>query len=294
VNVNVRTNGSGSRTSAKDLALPAVALEATLSDLQRRFGETVVMRLGESRRLYAEAISTGFPTLDAALGIGGVPRGRITDIYGPESSGKTTLCLHIIAGAQKQGGICLFIDIEHALDPLHAVHCGVNLDDLYIAQPGTGEEALEIAEAMMRAGLEVVVIDSAAALLPRAELEGEMGDNHAGLQASLMSQTTLSPEKVWELTLGQLQLQMTQATFDSWVKGSQFISANNGTWQIGVKSAFAKDWLENRLLSTISRTVSGIAGSPVQLEFVLDTAPRLSCCRTGPGDQEPGWSRRQP
>jgi recombination protein RecA len=188
VNVNVRANGSGSRTLTKDLALPAVALEATLSDLQRRFGETVVMRLGESRHLYAKAISTGFPTLDAALGIGGVPRGRVTDIYGPESSGKTTLCLHIIAQAQSQGGSCLFIDTEHALDPVHAAHCGVVLDELYLAQPSTGEEALEIAEAMVRAGLEVVVIDSAAALLPRAELAGEMGDNHTGLQASLMSQ----------------------------------------------------------------------------------------------------------
>jgi recombination protein RecA len=164
------------------------ALEVTLDDLQRRFGETAVMRLGENPHLYAEAISTGFPSLDTALGIGGIPRGRVIDIYGPESSGKSTLCLHIIAEAQRLDGICLFIDTEHALDPLHAMHCGVKLDELYIAQPDTGEEALEIAEAMVRVGLDVVVIDSAAALLPRAELEGEMGDNHAGLQASLMSQ----------------------------------------------------------------------------------------------------------
>jgi recombination protein RecA len=164
------------------------ALEATLGDLHRRFGETAVMRLGDKSHLVAEAVSTGFPSLDNALGIGGIPRGRVIDIYGPESSGKTTLCLHIIAEAQRLGGVCLFIDTEHALDRSHAMHCGVQLDELYIAQPDTGEEALEIAEAMVRVGLEVVVIDSAAALLPRAELEGEMGDNHAGLQAALMSQ----------------------------------------------------------------------------------------------------------
>ncbi|MCP4285883.1 MAG: recombinase RecA [Gammaproteobacteria bacterium] len=147
-----------------------------------------VMRLGESPHLRTEAISTGFSALDAALGIGGVPRGRITDIYGPQSSGKTTLCLRIIAEAQKQAGPCLFIDTEHALDLAYAAHCGVNVFELYLAQPATAEEALEIAEAMVRARAAVVVIDSAAALLPQAELKGKMGDNHAGLQARLMSQ----------------------------------------------------------------------------------------------------------
>jgi len=170
------------------LISPAVALEPTLSELHRRFGEMAVMRLGGSRHLHAEAISTGFSALDTALGVGGVPRGRIVDIYGPEGSGKTTLCLHLIAEAQKQAGTCIFIDTEHALDPEYAAYCGVNLTDLYIAQPTTGEEALEIAEAMVRVQAAVVVVDSAAALIPRAELEGEMGDNHAGLQARLMSQ----------------------------------------------------------------------------------------------------------
>jgi recombination protein RecA len=184
----MNTNGKLQLSPTRELAPSMRALEVTLGDLQRRFGETAVMRLGENPHLYAEAISTGFPSLDTALGIGGIPRGRVIDIYGPESSGKSTLCLHIIAEAQRLDGICLFIDTEHALDPLHAMYCGVNLDNLYIAQPDTGEEALEIAEAMVRVGLDVVVIDSAAALLPRAELEGEMGDNHAGLQASLMSQ----------------------------------------------------------------------------------------------------------
>jgi recombination protein RecA len=146
------------------------------------------MRLGESRHLWVQTISTGFPALDTALCVGGIPRGRVTDIYGPESSGKTTLCLHLIAQAQQQGGVCVFIDTEHALDPEYAAYCGVRLDDLFVAQPNTGEEALEIAEAMVRAQAMVVVIDSAAALLPRAEMEGEMGDEHAGLQARLMSQ----------------------------------------------------------------------------------------------------------
>ncbi len=164
------------------------ALEYTLLDLQRRFGAGAIMRLGEATHLCVQVIATGFPTLDEALGVGGIPRGRVTDIYGPEASGKTTVCLHIIAQAQRQGGVAVFIDTEHALDPAYARQCGVNVDELYLAQPATGEEALEIAEAMARAGAAVVVIDSAAALSPRAEIEGEMGDEHAGLEARLMSQ----------------------------------------------------------------------------------------------------------
>ncbi|MCB0191923.1 MAG: recombinase RecA [Anaerolineae bacterium] len=163
-------------------------LERTLRDLHRRFGEGVIRQLGDTADIGVEAISTGYPTLDAALGVGGLPRGRITDIYGPESSGKTTLCLKVIAEGQNQDGVCAFIDMEHALDLSYAARCGVNLANLYLAQPTTGEEALEIAEALVRAGASVVVIDSAAGLVPRAELEGEMGDNHAGLQARLMSQ----------------------------------------------------------------------------------------------------------
>ena len=165
------------------------ALDITLSQLRKRYGEGSIMRLGESSDFTVEAISTGSLALDAALGIGGVPRGRITEIFGPESSGKTTLTQHIIAEAQHNGGVAAFIDVEHAFDPGYAAKCGVDIDNLYISQPDTGEQALEIAEALVRSGaIDVVVIDSVAALVPRAEIEGEMGDTHIGLQARLMSQ----------------------------------------------------------------------------------------------------------
>ena len=165
------------------------ALDTTLANLKKRFGEGTVMKLGEAERLKVAAIPTGSLSLDLALGIGGVPRGRVIEIYGPESSGKTTICQHIIAEAQKMGGIAAFIDVEHALDPDYARRCGVNVDDLYISQPDTGEQALEIAEALIRSGaVDVVVVDSVAALVPRAEIEGDMGDSHVGLQARLMSQ----------------------------------------------------------------------------------------------------------
>jgi len=165
------------------------ALDTTLASLKKRFGEGTVMKLGESTRLTVPAIPTGSLSLDLALGVGGLPRGRITEIYGPEASGKTTICQHVIAEAQKMGGIAAFIDVEHALDPSYAARCGVNVQDLYVSQPDTGEQALEIAEALIRSGaVDVVVIDSVAALVPRAEIEGEMGDSHMGLQARLMSQ----------------------------------------------------------------------------------------------------------
>ncbi len=165
------------------------ALETTLAGLNKRYGEGVVMKLGDASRLAVEAIPTGSLSLDIALGVGGVPRGRIIEIYGPESSGKTTLCLHVIAEAQKRGGICGFVDVEHALDPAYAARIGVDVNNLYISQPDTGEQALEIAEALIRSNaMDVVVVDSVAALVPRAEIEGEMGDSHVGLQARLMSQ----------------------------------------------------------------------------------------------------------
>jgi recombination protein RecA len=165
------------------------ALETTLASLSKRFGEGAIMRLGEATHLQVEVIPTGSIALDLALGVGGIPRGRITEIYGPEAAGKTTLCQHVIAEAQRLGGTCAFIDMEHALDPNYAQRCGVNIDDLYIAQPDTGEQALEIAEALIRSGaVDVLVVDSVAALVPRAEIEGEMGDAHMGLQARLMSQ----------------------------------------------------------------------------------------------------------
>jgi recombination protein RecA len=147
------------------------------------------MRLGQAGHLAIEAIPTGSLSLDLALGVGGVPRGRVTEIYGPEGSGKTTVCQHIVAEAQKMGGVAAFIDMEHALDPLYAAKCGVNVEELYISQPDTGEQALEIAEALVRSGaVDIIVVDSVAALVPRAEIEGEMGDSHPGLQARLMSQ----------------------------------------------------------------------------------------------------------
>jgi recombination protein RecA len=165
------------------------ALETALANLTKRFGEGAIMRLGEATHLEVEIIPTGSLALDRALGVGGIPRGRVTEIYGPEGAGKTTVCQHIVAEAQKRGGTAAFIDMEHALDPAYAALCGVNVDDLFISQPDTGEQALEIAETLIRSGaVDIVVIDSVAALVPRAEIEGEMGDSHPGLQARLMSQ----------------------------------------------------------------------------------------------------------
>ncbi len=166
------------------------ALELAISQIERRFGKGSVMKLGEvAASSQVEAIPTGSLALDLALGTGGIPRGRITEIFGPEASGKTTLGQHVIAEAQKRGGVAAYIDVEHALDPCYAANCGVNVDELLISQPDTGEEALEIAEALVRSGaIDVIVIDSVAALVPRAEIEGEMGDAHVGLQARLMSQ----------------------------------------------------------------------------------------------------------
>jgi len=167
----------------------SATLEKTLDSLTKRFGEGTIMRLGEALHLHVDSIPTGSLSLDIALGIGGVPRGRVVEIYGPESSGKTTLCQHIVAEAQKRGGVCAYIDMEHALDATYAARCGVDVNSLYISQPDTGEQALEIADALVRSGtMDVVVIDSVAALVPRAEIEGEMGDSHMGLQARLMSQ----------------------------------------------------------------------------------------------------------
>ena len=165
------------------------ALAIAMSQIEKQFGKGSVMKLGSNAHLNVEAIPTGSLTLDMALGIGGVPKGRIVEIYGPESSGKTTIALHIIAEAQKRGGEAAFIDAEHALDPTYAKNIGVDVDSLIVAQPDTGEQALEIAEALVRSGaLDVIVVDSVAALVPKAEIDGEMGDSHVGLQARLMSQ----------------------------------------------------------------------------------------------------------
>jgi len=165
------------------------ALEAALGQIEKQFGKGSVMKLGEYQAMNVEAISTGALSLDIALGIGGIPRGRIIEIFGPESSGKTTLALHAVAEAQKLGGEAAFIDAEHALDPVYAKHLGVDIDNLIVSQPDTGEQALEIAEALTRSGaIDIIVVDSVAALVPKAEIDGDMGDSHIGLQARLMSQ----------------------------------------------------------------------------------------------------------
>jgi recombination protein RecA len=165
------------------------SLDMTLGQIEKQFGKGAIMRLGERGNVGIEAVPTGALALDLALGIGGLPRGRIVEIYGPESSGKSTLATHVVAEAQRNGGVCAYIDAEHAMDPVYAAAIGVNVDDLLISQPDTGEQALEIADMLIRSGaLDVLVIDSVAALVPRAEIEGEMGDSHMGLQARLMSQ----------------------------------------------------------------------------------------------------------
>jgi recombination protein RecA len=165
------------------------ALDAALGQIERAFGKGSIMKLGADHAVEIESISTGSLGLDIALGIGGLPKGRVIEIYGPESSGKTTLALHVVAEAQKKGGICAFVDAEHALDPGYARKLGVDIDELLISQPDAGEQALEIADTLVRSGaVDVLVVDSVAALVPRAELEGEMGDTHVGLQARLMSQ----------------------------------------------------------------------------------------------------------
>ena len=165
------------------------ALEAALGQIEKQFGKGSIMKLGEYQEMNVEAIPTGALSLDVALGIGGIPRGRIVEVYGPESSGKTTLALHAIAETQKMGGEAAFIDAEHALDPVYAKHLGVDIDNLIVSQPDTGEQALEIVEALTRSGaVDIIVVDSVAALVPKAEIDGDMGDSHVGLQARLMSQ----------------------------------------------------------------------------------------------------------
>lgn len=173
----------------KDNSEKMKALEAALGQIEKQFGKGSVMKLGDYTAMNVEAIPTGALSLDIALGIGGIPRGRIIEVFGSESSGKTTLALHLIAEAQKMGGEAAFIDAEHALDPVYAKHLGVNIDELIVSQPDTGEQALEIAEALVRSGaLDIIVVDSVAALVPKAEIDGDMGDAHVGLQARLMSQ----------------------------------------------------------------------------------------------------------
>jgi recombination protein RecA len=188
------------------------ALDLALGQIEKQFGKGSIMRMGQNLHMQIEAISTGALALDIALGIGGLPRGRVVEIYGPESSGKSTLAMHVVAESQRNGGICAYIDAEHAMDPVYANAIGVNIDDLLISQPDTGEQALEITDMLIRSGaLDVVVIDSVAALTPRAEIEGDMGDAHVGLQARLMSQAlrkltgTLSKSNTIAIFINQLR-----------------------------------------------------------------------------------------
>jgi recombination protein RecA len=188
------------------------ALGMAMGQIEKQFGKGAVMRMGESLSMQIEAIPTGALALDIALGIGGLPRGRIVEVFGPESSGKSTLAMHVVAEAQRNGGICAYVDAEHAMDPVYARAIGVNVDDLLISQPDTGEQALEIADMLIRSGaLDVIVIDSVAALTPRAEIEGDMGDSHVGLQARLMSQAlrkltaTLNKSDTIALFINQLR-----------------------------------------------------------------------------------------
>ena len=191
------------------------ALQTALGQIERNFGKGSVMRLGDNQAMDIEAVSTGSLGLDIALGIGGLPKGRIVEIYGPESSGKTTLALHVVAEAQKNGGVCAFIDAEHALDPVYAGKLGVDLDDLLVSQPDTGEQALEITDTLVRSNaIDVLVVDSVAALVPRAEIEGEMGDSHVGLQARLMSQSlrkltgSINRSKCMVIFINQLRMKI--------------------------------------------------------------------------------------
>ncbi len=203
------------RLVEKDSVDKQKALDAALSQIERAFGKGSVMRLGAEQVVETEVVSTGSLGLDIALGIGGLPRGRVVEVYGPESSGKTTLALHVIAEAQKTGGTCAFIDAEHALDPTYATKLGVDVDELLISQPDTGEQGLEIADTLVRSGaIDVLVVDSVAALVPRAELEGEMGDQLPGLQARLMSQalrkltSSISRSRTMVLFINQLRMKI--------------------------------------------------------------------------------------
>ncbi len=215
------------------------ALDAALGQIEKQFGKGSVMRMGDNLNMNIDSIPTGALSLDLALGIGGLPRGRIVEIYGPESSGKSTLAMHVVAEAQRNGGICAYIDAEHAMDPVYARAIGVNVDDLLISQPDTGEQALEIADMLIRSGaLDMLVIDSVAALTPRAEIEGEMGDTHVGLQARLMSQAlrkltgTLSKSDTIAIFINQLREKI-GVMFGCFHYDSPVVLADGSTEKIG-------------------------------------------------------------
>jgi len=237
------------------------ALDTTVSSIRKRFGDGAIMKMGEASHMKIEAIPTGSISLDMALGVGGIPRGRVTEIFGPESSGKTTLCQHIIAQAQRLGGVAAFIDVEHALDPKYAVRCGVDVDNLYVSQPDTGEQALEIAEALVRSGaIDVVVVDSVAALVPRAEIEGEMGDSHMGLQARLMSQALRKLS-------GAIQQSHTAMIFTNQLRqkiGVMFGNPETTTGGMALKF-YASVRLDVRVIQSI-KTGSDVVGNRVRVK----------------------------
>jgi recombination protein RecA len=244
--------------------LPA-ALSAVLQQIQKEFGDGAIMRLGaEDKTVAVPAISTGALTLDLAIGVGGVPRGRVIEVFGPESSGKTTLVLHIIANAQKNGGLAAFIDAEHALDPGYARKIGVNLDDLLVSQPDSGEEALQIAETLVKSNsLDVVVVDSVAALAPRAELEGQMGDSHVGLQARLMSQA------MRKLTAA-INRSKTCCIFTNQIREKIGVMFGNPETTPGGRALkfYASVRLDVRRVTTIKDTTGKVVGSRTKVKVV--------------------------
>ncbi|MCD6408376.1 recombinase RecA [bacterium] len=239
------------------------ALELTISQIEKEFGKGSIMRLGEKAHIEVEAIPTGAISLDIALGVGGIPRGRVTEIFGQEASGKTTIALHVLAEAQKRGGQVAFIDAEHALDPSYAKNLGVNIDDMLVSQPDTGEQALEIAEALIRSNaIDVVVIDSVAALVPRAELEGEMGDSVMGLQARLMSQA------LRKLT-GYISKSKTAAIFINQVREKIGVFFGNPETTPGGRALkfYASVRMEVRKVESI-KSGSDIVGNRVKIKVV--------------------------
>ncbi|MEA2512490.1 MAG: recombination protein RecA [Thermomicrobiales bacterium] len=239
------------------------AIDIAITQIERQFGKGSIMKMGDAQSMQIEAIPTGSIALDLALGIGGLPRGRITEIYGPESSGKTTLALHVIAEAQKIGGVAAYVDAEHAMDPLYAARLGVDLEDLLISQPDTGEQALEIVETLVRSGaLDVIVVDSVAALVPKAEIEGDMGDSHVGLQARLMSQAlrkltgAISRSKTCVIFINQLRMKI----------GVMFGNPETTTGGNALKF-YASTRLDIRRIETI-KTGQDSVGSRVRVKVV--------------------------
>ena len=243
----------------------ARALEAARLQIEKQFGKGSLMKLGEnSQRVDVDVIPSGSILLDAALGVGGYPRGRVVEIYGPESSGKTTLALHAIAESQKQGGIAAFVDAEHALDPVYAKNLGVNVDELWVSQPDTGEQALEIVESLVRSGaMDIIVVDSVAALTPRAEIEGEMGDSHMGLQARLMSQAlrkltaTISKTHTCLIFINQIRMKI----------GVMFGNPETTTGGFALKF-YSSLRLEVRKVESIARGNDEVVGNKVRVKVV--------------------------